>query len=172
MATRIDFLRPPRPPVAGWGLLAAGILAMGLATWQAHQWSDDHAVRVADLQARQAETEQARQSALRKAPPSPDDVRMQRVAAQLREPWLPTLRLIEHVTASPVYLLGLSIDPASGLVRLDGQAATFDQVLGYQAELDQASLLGPAHLRSHEVVVDPGGRAAVRFSISTHWSLP
>ncbi len=172
MAGRIDFLHRPRPPLVGWCLLVAGSLAVALTGWFDHRWTVERVARDEQRQERELEAEQTRRASHRMAPPTPDESRIQHILPQLRQPWLPTLRLVEHVTAAPVYLLGMSVDPTTGKVRLDGEAGTFDQVLDYTQDLNQDALLGPAQLRSHEAVTDPAGHATIRFSVTTHWSMP
>lgn len=122
------------------------------------------------MNARASEAEQLRREALRPVPVSPDQRRLQHIAPQLRQPWLPVLRVVEGATRPPVYLLALAIDPASGNVRVEGEAPSFDKALEYAKALDEDGVLGPAELRSHEQMSEPSGRAAVRFSIVTRWS--
>jgi hypothetical protein len=67
-------------------------------------------------------------------------------------------------------LLGLSIDPASGGLRLEGEAPSFEAALAYAKSLGEDGALGRAELRSHDLVNDPSGRAHVRFTAVTQWS--
>jgi hypothetical protein len=98
-----------------------------------------------------------------------DERRQQFLAQQLAQPWLPTLRLIENATDAPVFVLALSMDPAAGSLRLDGEAPDLQAALDYGSALHEKSLLGPAELRSHETATDPTGRPVVRFTLLAPW---
>jgi hypothetical protein len=165
----IDFLHPRRSAWLGWTLLAVGVVTLAISLGLQHRWTAQRAAQAAADAARREAAERAQREASKPVPLTADERRFQHIAPQLRQPWLPTLRLIENVTEPPVYLLSLSVDPAAGSLRLEGEAPTFDQVLAYVQMLDAPGLLGPAELSSHELVTDPTGRTAVRFSIATRW---
>jgi hypothetical protein len=169
-APTIDFLasRPKRR--LGWGLLALGAAALGVVLVADRQWAQERSAREAAAGVRAAEAEQRRRDAARPVVLSPDQRRLQRIAPQLRHPWLPVLRTIEGATRPPVHLLALAIDPGTGALRLEGEAPSFEKALDYAKGLDQDSLLGPAELRSHEQVADAEGRVAVRFTVVTRWN--
>ncbi|MFZ5551245.1 MAG: hypothetical protein ACOZJX_21295 [Pseudomonadota bacterium] len=171
-APTIDFLGRRRAPWLGWIVLGAGAAALAASLWLGHRSATQRAERDAANHAQQEAAELARRAAQKPALPSPDQRRLQHVAPQLRQPWLPALRLIENVTEPPVFLLALSVDPAAGSLRIDGEAATFEGVLAYMQLLDEPGLLGPATLRSHEQAADPAGHNVVRFSIVTRWAAP
>jgi hypothetical protein len=168
-AARIDFLHPRRLPWLGVGLLLLGGAAMATALWVDQTWAKERAVREDAERARLEAVDRARREALRPAVLTPDQLRLQRIAPVLRQPWLPTLRLIENATEAPVYLLALSVDPASGVVQLEAEAPDFSSALAYVKSLDEDGLLGPAQLRSHEQGTDPN-RPTVRFKVATRWS--
>ncbi|MGM9491331.1 hypothetical protein [Ideonella sp. YS5] len=171
-APTIDFLGRQRTAWLGWILLGAGLAALAASLWLGQRWTGQRAQRDAEVRSRQEAAEQAQRAALRPVALSPDERRLQHIAPRLRQPWLPALRLIENVTEPPVYLLALSVDPASGGLRIDGEAPTFEDALSYVRSLDEPGLLGPAALRSHEQATDPAGRSVVRFSILTRWASP
>lgn len=170
MSATVDFLTARSTSWLGWCLLGLGVAAGGAAFHFDRQWAHERAQREADITARTAEAEQRSREAARPVPISPDQRRLLRIAPQLRQPWLPVLRIIEAATRPPVFLLALSVDPASGTIRVEGEAPTFEAVLEYAKDLDHEGLLGPAELRSHEQVVDPTGRPAVRFTVVSRWS--
>lgn len=166
----IDFLAPRATHWLGGCLLVLGAVAVGTALHFDRQWARERAQHEAAAGARAGEVEQRRRDAARPIPPSPEQRRLQHIAPQLRQPWLPVLRAIEGTTRPPVHLLALAIDPVSGAVRMDGEAPSFEKALEYAKTLDQEGLLGPADLRSHEQVTDANGHAAVRFMVVTRWS--
>jgi len=167
----IDFLHPRRTPWSSWGLLLVGAASLSVALWLDRQWTQERlAFESARTQSEEAAL-RARDAAQRPVAPSADQLRQRQVAPLLRQPWLPTLRLIENVTEPPVFLLAMSVDPASGAVQLDGEAPGFAEALAYSRALDDEGLLGPAQLRSHDTVAEPGsGRQVVHFSIVTRWN--
>jgi hypothetical protein len=169
-ALTIDFLKPRANSWLGWCVLAIGIGAVAAALHVDRQWTRDRTEHEAAMNARASAAEQQRRDASRPAPVLPDQRRLQHIAPLLRQPWLPVLRVVEGATRPPVYLLALAIDPASGNVRVEGEAPSFDKALEYAKALDEDGLLGPAELRSHEQMSDSSGRAAVRFTIMTRWS--
>jgi hypothetical protein len=169
----IDFLHPRRASWFGWCLLALGAAALGAALWLDGRWISQRAERDAVIRMREEATQRDRLAAAKPVIPTPNQRRLQRIAPQLRQPWLPVLRLVENMTEAPVFLLGLTIDPATGLVRLDGEAGSFEEAVAYTQVLDDGQVTGPAQLRTHETVNEPGtGRASIRFSIETRWRAP
>ncbi|MEP7296801.1 MAG: hypothetical protein ABI702_11480 [Burkholderiales bacterium] len=168
----MDFLRRPQPPRVGWVLLAIGALAMAFALWSDKRWADDHQTAL--------QTEQDRVAAQRAAqtPPPPKEPtfaeqRWRQAQPELQRPWFAALRAVESATTNPVFLLAMSIEPASGLIKLDAEAPTFDHAMAYVQVLDEGNTLQPAMIVSHEQAMDPsGGRGAVKFSVVTHWNAP
>lgn len=169
-APTIDFLRPRRTSGLAWVLLAGGVAAVGVAMVLQRQWIAERATLQAAADARVESLERQRRAAAKPVPLTADERRLQQVAPQLRQPWLPALRVIEGVTKAPVFLLALSVDPASGAIRLEGEAPSFEQALDYAKALGEGDALGPAELRSHELHTDPGGRTTVRFTVVTRWN--
>jgi hypothetical protein len=166
----IDFLHPRRTSALGWWLLAVGVIALALSLWLDARWAGQRAEQRQAQQQREDVAARDRAAALQPVAPTPQDLRLRAIAPQLRQPWLPTLRLIENVTEAPVFLLAVSIDPGAGAVRLDGEAPGFTEALTYAHSLDDDALMGPARLRSHETTADPvTGAPVVRFSIFTSW---
>jgi len=168
-AVRIDFLHPRRVLWLGIGLLLLGAASLAAALSVDQAWAKERAAREDAERARQEAADRARRDALQPAVLTPDQRRLQHVAPVLRQPWLPTLRLIENATEPPVYLLALSVDPASGVVQLEAEAPDFSGALAYVKSLDEDGLLGPAQIRSHEQGGDPS-RPTVRFKVATRWS--
>ncbi|MBB2486998.1 hypothetical protein H5407_17350 [Mitsuaria sp. WAJ17] len=166
---RIDFVQRNSAPWAARLLLIAGGLSLAGALWLQHRWDAVRASQEERLLAQAQAAEASRKAVQAAQRPTPDQLRMRNVAPLLRQPWLPILRVIEHATEPPVYLLSLFIDPAAGTVRVEGEAGSFDQVLAYARTLDDDSVLGPARLGSHESITDAAGRTLVRFSITTPW---
>jgi len=166
----IDFLRPRRQPKLGWWLLALGAgLLLTVAPLHQQREIQRTEQEVAALQ-REATQRRTHEAASRPKVLSADERRVQRIAGQLQQPWLATLRAIEGATEAPVYLLGLAIDPASGKIQLDAESADFDHALAYVQRLSEDGALSTVQLASHESIVDPSGKPAVRFTVVGEWS--
>ena len=169
-AASIDFLRRQKIGWGGWLLLAIGVSALLAAVWLNHRWTRQRDEYGARLKLREEAAQESKRAALQAIVPTPDQLRLQRIAPQLRQPWLPVLRLIENATEAPVFLLAVAIDPATGAMRLDAEAPSFEQALAYSQALDRVGVTGPAQVRSHELFNEPDtGNSLVRFSIVTRW---
>lgn len=168
---RIDFLRPRSSSWLGSIIFAVGAASLASSLWLDRHWTAQRVEREMAVRERDGALRQAQVTATKPIPPTADERRLSRVAPQLRQPWLPTLRLIEHATAEPVFLVGMAIDPSTGTVRLDAEAQTFEQALGYAHSLSQEGLIADAHLRSHEQINAPAvGSSIVRFNVVARWS--
>lgn len=166
----VDFLRAPAPPRVGWALLLIGMMALGIAVWLDQQWT---AERRDGLQQQQfsGAARQALAKPARPAEPSAAQRRLQQAETELRRPWLATLRAIESATVEPVYLLSISIEPGTGIVRLEAEAPSFERALTYIETLNSDGALRPATLVSHmQATAQPSNLPVVRFSVSTQWN--
>lgn len=167
----IDFLAPPPPRRFGVVLLLTAAAILAAVLWIARVWEhEEEAAHAADQRALELRRLQSVQAA---APaPSADSKRWDQARLELAAPWLSALRAIEQATVNPVFLLSLDIEPATGTVKVVGEAPSFDHALAYVQVLDLDGALQPAQLTSHEKIVDPSGRSIVRFSAVTTWSSP
>lgn len=165
----LNFMRPPGAPRLGWGLLAAGVLALLAALEVSSRW---------DAQAREVERlARSRGDAQRvKAiPPPPVEAnvaerRWRQIQVDVQRPWLPMLRAVEAATMNQVYLLALSAAPETGEVKLQAEAPDFDHAVAYLLRLAETGALEPGTLVSHEELAAPAAAGAViRFSATTRW---
>lgn len=166
----IDFLRPRRPPLVGWFILCIGLTLLAGAIRINLHWSDERksheaAVRIAD-----ESVKQARLAALKPVPPTVEQMRLNRIAPLLRQPWLPVLRLVEASTKAPVYLVAMSIDPTRGAIKLEGEAPSLSDALVYVQHLNSPGEIQSTQLRSHEQFNDQAGKPLTRFTVEARWN--
>lgn len=163
----IDFKRRPEQPVVGWFLLAAGLVSLAAALVQAQQWAAERAVRDAADRARAEAADIQKRKDAAPRPVSAAEQRFLKVAPQLRQPWLPTLRLVEVTSEAPVYLQSLALDPTAGDLRIDGEAPDFASALNYVKSLSEPGLVESPQLLLHEQIRD----GVVKFSARANWIL-
>lgn len=169
----VDFLRPARPPRIGWALLAAGVMALALAIRLAERWEGERTTKALAAQAALS----AQQAAKTTRPPSAQEtqalLRLRQARLDMDRPWLSALRGIEAATASPVFLMSMTLDMPKGLARLEAEAPSFDATLAYVQSLDEQPSLHKSMLLSHEqAATAPGGQDMVKFSATTTWERP
>jgi len=170
MSHAVDFMRAPATPPAGWVLLLVGAIALSASFAISEDLGDVQAKLAAEAQARE-DLARRQRTPVRAAEPSAADRRLQRAALDARTPWLATLRAIETTTESPVFLRSLTIDPAAGVVKLEAEAPAFGDAVAFAEALGKESMLRPALLTSHEVVVDPSSPTpVVRFAVAARWN--
>ena len=171
--TDVDFMRQPGQPATAWWLLAAGVMSLAGSLVLAHQWRAQRADASAQEQA-VLDARQARRQSVAALPPTPAQRRWMQARPQLDRPWNAALDAVEAVTRDPVYLLAMNIEPATGTIRLEGEAAGFDQALAYVQALGMQPAIASATLESHADAtgVSPANGPVVRFSAVAHWKLP
>lgn len=167
----IDFLRKSPQPWVGWVLLAFGIVALGSAMWIERQWASARR----DALRLQQVSSAARQIKANPGPPPAATLAQRRslqAQTELRRPWLPMLQAVESATADPVYLLSLNVEPATGLIKLEAEAPSFDDAVAYVQKLGESSALQPPELLSHAETPSPrADRPLVKFSVAVHWNV-
>lgn len=165
----VDFLRTRRPRLGPW-LLAIGGLTLALAVTIDRTWTAQHQEALRQQQAAQA-LRQQQAAPLPPQKPSVEQRRWQGAQLELRRPWLKVLGAIETATTAPVYLLGLSIDAATGAVKLEAEAPSVDHALAFVTVLDEEKVLQPAVLVSHTGFNNPQwDRPWVKFSVLSQWA--
>jgi hypothetical protein len=166
----IDFRSAGRAPAIGWVMLALGVTVLSTALWFDRTWTVQRAEAEQARRATEDAARQARELASRPVQLTAEELRLRATEPLLRQPWLPVLRVIESVTEPPVYLLGLTIEPSSGQIRIEAEAPSFADALEYAKTLRNEEVLAPAQLRSHEGFTDPNtGRQATRFTVTSQW---
>lgn len=171
----VDFLRKPRTPALGVALLLVGLGVLSGALWLDHQARQERqALDLAQAQARAASAAEARHVVRAASAPSPvQERRLARARDMLDRPWLAALRAVEGAAAEPVVLMGLSVDPQSGRMRIDAEAPSLDHAIAYAQRLDLDGTLKPAQITSHEFISDSASpqRITLRFTVLAQWRI-
>lgn len=167
----VDFLKNQGPPKIGWLLLAVGFGALALALWFEKQWMEERQAAARTHQSELA-TQRIQIAPLPLAEPTLAQRRWEQAQPELRRPWLATLRAVESAAVNPVFLLSMTIEPVTGVIKLDAEAPSFDYALAFVQVLDVGDALLPGALVSHEQVGDLAGRSSVRFTTTTRWAAP
>jgi Tfp pilus assembly protein PilN len=89
------------------------------------------------------------------------------VIAQINVPWDELFGEIEAATDADVALLAIQPDPATGQVRISGEARKLESVLGYITRLEARDGLTNVLLLSHELKDTPA--RPVAFTIAAKW---
>ena len=166
--SQVDFLRQPGQPMAGRLLLGVGTLALLGSLILAHQWRQEHDAAEEVMRATLSTIEQQRTPVPRV--PTTAQRRGIQVQSVMARPWTAALGAVESATREPVRLVSLSIDPATGQLRLEGESPTFDEAVTYVQALGAQRALASATLVSHAPAT--GSEAGIRFSATASWRLP
>lgn len=172
-ALDLDFCRPLASP-AGWALLAAGVLLLGLLLLARQQIATASAAARADLADSErrlpgvaalplsAAQSRAQQTAL---------VEMQRLSAQLSRPWERLFDSLEALASADIALLSLSPDARRQQLRISGEARDLAAMLAFHRSLEDSDDLRDVALVSHEIVSEIPERP-VRFNLTATWMTP
>jgi hypothetical protein len=172
-ALHLDFLRPiPARPWWGVAILAAGAIAVAAV---GARYQRLHA-EVGELEASVAQlTRFARRDAPRLSAAAADPKQLAQeirsanaVIERLAVPWDALFRELEGAAADGVALLSIQPDPASGQVRIAGEAKRYPDVLAYVARLEAREQLANVFLVGHETKQGAPQRP-VAFSLVAEW---
>ena len=89
------------------------------------------------------------------------------VIARINVPWDALFGELEAATGADVALLAIQPDPATGQVRIAGEARKLESVLGYIAKLEAREGLANVVLVSHELKDTPS--RPVAFALAAEW---
>ena len=166
-ALDIDFQRPAREmsPRRGWVGLLAGIALLAAA--QAEYTGADQALAAAREHAQEGRPDaqgapaQRPQDAARAAAEAG-------VRAQLGTRWSELFTAVEGAAGADVALLELQANPATGAVRVTGEARNFASLVAYVRSMEAAPALARVTLAGHETRRDHP-QHPVRFTLTATW---
>jgi len=165
---QIDFVRRSwRIDGATIALLALAALLTAGAWWQVRAGRDAldalHAELASQQRAGQQAVEVRAQAAI-----GPERTRaINDAIRRLNLPWEDILVALNKAGSPQIALLALEPEPSNSVIRLQGEAKSFEAMLTYQRQLE--TLFPEAVLTRHEVLLKEPG-SPVRFSIQTRWA--
>jgi hypothetical protein len=172
-ALHLDLLRTvPARPWWGVAILAAGAIALAMVGWRYQRLQAE----IGDLEASVAQlTRFARREAprLRAAAGDPKQLVQEirganAIIDRLGVPWDALFRELEGAAGEGVALLSIQPDPASGQLRISGEAKRYPDVLAYVERLEARTHLANVFLVGHEVK-ESAPQRPVAFSLVAEW---
>ncbi|HEX6828061.1 MAG TPA: hypothetical protein VF104_03680 [Burkholderiales bacterium] len=168
----LDFRRTPKASPAGYAVLAAGLLAAGLAV-AAHLELGQESARLDALEERaNLAGEGARKEQLpvqgRSEKAALDNAKS--VVEHLTVPWDRLFSALEAIEEKQVALLSVTPNVQKRQIRIFAEAKTLNDMLAYHRKLEETKAFADVALTEHEVQVQDPERP-VRFNIIATWSL-
>lgn len=169
-ALDLDYRRP-LASTAGWTLLAAGVLLLGLLLVVRQQVAGAAAEAEADLQRSEqilpgvsaapvsAAESRAQRAAL---------AEMQRLSEQLSLPWERLFANLEAIADADIALLSLAPDARKQQLRISAEARNLPAMLAFHRRLEHSGDLRDVALVNHEIV-DEVPERPVRFNLTATW---
>lgn len=168
----LDFLQTRRRvSAAGWGLLAAGLLACAFQLSEFRRSS-------AEIDAREAAVARMREAARRAQPEAATQANplgaeearaVLGVATRLNADWGTMLGGVAGAQGEGVTWLSLQADQARGRLAVAGQARSLAEMFEFLARIGAVQGIRDAQLANYEWV-QVGARDAVRFTVNAKWS--
>ncbi|MBD5802892.1 hypothetical protein AZOA_23240 [Azoarcus sp. Aa7] len=160
-----------RVSAAGWGLLAAGLLACALQFVEYRRASAEIDAReVAVARAREAARRAQPVAAAQRNPVGAEEAKaVIGVAARLNADWGGMLGGVAGAQGEGVTWLSLQADQARGRLAVAGQARSLAEMFEFLARLGAVQGIREAQLANYEWV-RVGTRDAVRFTVNAKWS--
>lgn len=174
-ASHIDFSKTgTKEPLIGWALL---FLGMATFTACAIHYTRSQAKRDAD-QVRteliqQGEVDTAASTAHRVQEIDQSSIsnerRWHKAIRELQSPWVETLADIEKATRAPVLLTSIKPEPSAGVLTLEAEAPSFNDMLKYVSRLQKSNTLPHAQLQSHQEASGQQGTSVIHFVVQARW---
>ena len=169
---QLDFQRgPTRLHWAGALLLLVGLACIGAVLNTHFELSGE--IATLDHRIDAAQRTLRRQAPVQRASGDPQ-IRAEQtkeaneVLALLSLPWQSALAQLEDVDRKDIALLGVDPDMEKGVVRLAGEAHSYEAILNYMKMLQRHSGLSEVLLQTHQVEVQKPGQPT-HFLISARW---
>lgn len=172
---QLDFQRgPARLHWAGAVLLAVGAVCLGIVV-------NSHFEVSAQLDSVDHRIEAAERTLRRQAPAphasgdpqvrSEQSKEANEVLGLLSLPWQDALSELEDVNRSDIALLTVEPDMEKGVIRLGGEAKTYEAILAYMKMLQARPGLSEVLLQTHQREVQKPGNPT-RFMVTARWKTP
>ncbi|WP_088282923.1 hypothetical protein [Ideonella sp. A 288] len=166
----LDFVARPAWGAWAWGACALAVVACVLAASAVSGWRQQGR-QVDELAARLSRQAPAR--AARAAPPTPQDLSLERdallSAQELGVAWGALLTHLAQQGQRDIALTQLEPDATAGSLLIGGQASTPEAALAYARRLADGAVLEGVQLLSHEPTAE-AKQLPTRFRIAARWS--
>ncbi len=171
----LDFQQsPPRLHWSGVLLLVAGLILSGV-TLSSHLALQGQLAAAAQRVSASERLLRRQTPSTKPAPPNParaeQTSQANEVLVLLSLPWQDALAQIETTRSTEVSLLSIEPDMLKGLIRLGGEAKTYEAVLVYMKQLQQRPGLSEVVLQTHDVELTKPG-TPTHFLITARWANP
>ena len=170
-ALDLDF-RPtaPRWPVIGVLLLLVGLIIALYAYTEVRALNGQ-------ISLAQARVESMSQGVRPKAAPTLDTETLQievraanTVLQQLALPWNDLFTALETTSDKQIALLSIQPDAGKQIVRITGEAKSFEALLTYMRRIEQSKTLRQVYLNSHEMRLQDAEKP-IRFALTASWAV-
>lgn len=170
-ALDLDF----RPSPARWPLLGVLLLLIGVAG-ALYAYSETRALN-GQISLAQARVESMTQGVKPKAAPTLDSETLQTevraanvILQQLALPWNDLFVALETTSDKQIALLSIQPDASKQIVRIAGEAKSFEALLSYMRRIEQSKTLRQVYLNSHEVRLQDAEKP-IRFALTASWAV-
>ena len=92
------------------------------------------------------------------------------VMLQLNLPWGEMFAALEGANNNGIALLGIEPDARKGLVRVSGEAKTFEALFAYIRRLQESKSMSAVYLKHHQIQEQDPDRP-IRFTLDASWTL-
>lgn len=167
----LDFKQTPRHWSA-WGLLVLGVSALALAYVANTERNLSGQIEVAEARLeRLAKRGKIKPTEPVDAEQMQQDIRQANdILQQLSLPWDALFEAVEVERDLKVALLSIQPNVDKRVVRISGEAKSFEALLAYMTYLEQGKTLGQVYLTSHEVRTQDAEKP-VRFTLLANWAV-
>jgi len=171
---RLEFLDNRKRGRAGAALLAAGVLAAIVASYQLFEFTRETEA----WEARVADLRRMGERRMKRVDTGGGDARAlavevrgaNAILGQMSLPWNELFRDLEAAGGQGVALLSMQPDAAGRQVRISGEAKNMQAALDYVAKLERSGTLRHVVLTGHDTK-QSGAARPVAFSLTAEWAI-
>jgi hypothetical protein len=167
-ALELDFQRPPRPVLAGWLILVAGIATLAVLLGNHRMLAHEVAARQAAVKRIEVMLPGAGSARAQNAIADTGLMLASKAMERPRLPWDSLFSALESADDKEIALLAVTPDAARRQVKIHAEARHLAAMLAFHRRMQQDASLRDVILLDHEVFKETA-EAPVRFHISAAW---